>query len=134
MKFIVIKTSIVTLLALTVCTSAMAEWKEISTDDEVTVLVNPSSIRKNGNKVKLWSMFDYEKPQDLSGDAYLSAKYQDEFDCKEEQSRSLYISIHSKNMGAGRVVFTNAVTSEWRPVPPDTVQEILMKYACRKRK
>jgi len=43
----------------------MAEWVEVSEGDSVTVYADPSTIRKKGNTVKMWSLFDYHTPQQL---------------------------------------------------------------------
>lgn len=39
------------------------------------------------------------------GKAYLSAKTQNEYDCKDERSRSLFFSWHSGRMGDGSAVY-----------------------------
>ena len=114
--------------------SAMAEWVAIDTAVGSTYYANPNTIRKSGSKVKMWTLIDYNTTQvGGTGDKFLSLKFQDENDCKEEQSRILYFSWHSKNMGRGDIVYSNAKPDKnWRPVVPDSASESLWKYACGK--
>jgi len=60
----------------------------------------------------------------------MSVRMQDEYDCKEERTRTLSISVHSGNMGEGEVIGTTTKPGYWRPVPPDTLVETLRGFAC----
>jgi tetratricopeptide (TPR) repeat protein len=109
-------------------------WIPISDPDEATYYVDPSTIRRIGNKSKVWILYDLKKATvDNNGKALASAKSQDEFDCKEEQSRSLHTVAYSGTMGRGHVVSTDSTQSQWTPVVPDSVREAIMKFVCAKR-
>ena len=123
--------------------SAMAEWVEIgttdksttdkSTTDKSTIYADPATIRKSANKVKMWSLYDFDSIHVVAGYEYLSSESQSEYDCKEEQSRLLYFSWHSENMGRGDVVYTETKPGvDWSPVAPRSVIETLWKFACGK--
>ena len=112
--------------------SAFARWVEIGSNDALISYANPATIRKSGSKVKMWSVFDYKTAQG-SDRPYISAKALDEYDCKEEQTRTLSLSLHSENMGNGDVVSVITDTSQWMPVSPDSIGEIHWKFACKKR-
>lgn len=128
--------AIATLLA-GVSSSVAAEWVEIGGASEggMTVYADPATIRKAGNMVKMWSLFDFEKSRvgATGKHVYMSAKGQDEYDCNEDQSRTLYSSRHSGNMGKGKVVYSDADPDRWEPVPPQSVIGALWKFACGKR-
>lgn len=126
---------ILMLLLAVLSSSAMAEWESHrSADDGMTLYTNPSTIRKNGDRVKMWALFDYKKSEIIDKNKrYLSSKSQFEFDCKEEQARTLSISNFSGNMGGGKAVDSHNNKTEWIPVPPESLIEFLWKYACGKK-
>ena len=115
-------------------TNVLAEWTEVGGGDGITSYADPSTIRKSGNKVKMWSLYDLrvaEKSYD--GMRYLSSISQDEYDCKEETYRILALNLHSKNMGAGEVVYSSGnVHSEFTPMPPTSRVWTRFKVACGK--
>jgi len=112
----------------------MAKWVEVdSNQDVVSTYIDPATIHKAGNMVKLWTLTDRKTARTIAGVVHLSMKLQEEYDCKEKQSRSLAASFHSKNMGKGKVVYSDSVTSEWEPVSYGSAGEILWKIACGKK-
>lgn len=115
--------------------SAMAEWVEFIEDDEetLTFYVDPTTILKNGNNVKMWGLIDYKKAQELPFlPLYMSIKNQYEFNCKEEQTKVLYKSYHAKNKGRGKVIYSNNNPENWSPVSPDSIEKKLWKFVCEK--
>ena len=116
-------------------TSVLAEWTRVGYGDGTTAYADPSNIRKSGDKVKMWNLFDntvaeINKNPSMS---YLSQVSQAEYDCKEETIRALTFNWYSKNMGAGRVVHTTgAIHEEPRPIPPGSMVEGIFKVACGK--
>lgn len=113
---------------------AMAEWVLVGSNDEFTTYVNPSTILKSGNRVKMWKLHNFEAAQiHDSGKQFMSIKAQSEFNCKEEQSRTLYYSMQSERMGGGNSIITDSKRGEWIPVVPDSIFETLWKFACGKR-
>jgi hypothetical protein len=127
------KKLLLTLMLAVVSSSAMAEWVAIGTTDNSTHYANPNTIRKSGNKVKIWTLTDFNAVEEHKGDKFLSIKAQEQYDCKEEQRRLLYFSRHSENMGGGGIVYSDAKPDKsWRPIPPDSVAEMVWKFACGK--
>ena len=127
---------ILMMLLAFVSSSAMAEWVEIgsSEDGAMTVYANPATLRKVVSKVKMWDLGDYKTANDAgNGKQYMSIKGQTEYNCKEEQYRTLYLSFYSGNMGTGEIIGTHPDAKKWLPVMPDSLIEALWKFACRKR-
>ncbi len=120
---------LMTLIALS-SAPGYAEWVEIGTTDNgsTSVYFDPDSIRRKGEMVKMWIMFDSKKVQSWNG---LSVMLQQQIDCGEDRYRYLAIRRFSGNMGTGRVIYTNADdTAPWRPVAPGSVSQVLWKVAC----
>jgi hypothetical protein len=120
-------------LALTLISSSVsAEWDYIAraADRSSTTYVESTSIRKSGDKVKLWEMLDYEKGRQLGGKQVLSFKSLKEHDCKEKKYRGLSVIFYSENMEKGKIVYSNNDTRPWKNVIPGSTNEVSFKYAC----
>ncbi len=124
------------MLGLT-ATAAMAEWTRANSTDSFIQYVDTATIRRNGNLVKMWELKDYKTVKKSSSGAkesYLSAKTQQEFDCKEEKKRLLAFSWFIGQMGSGNHVYSSGnVKDEWEPIEPGSIGEILWKIACGKK-
>lgn len=120
----------VLLLVMAASNSAVAAWVKVSEDERSVIYANLEPIRETGNEVKLWWMSDFKTAQTSNDDMYLSSRRQYEFDCQKGEYRPLFFSRHSENMAKGMVVYSNSATGEWKRVPPNTVGEILLKFAC----
>lgn len=126
------KILLLTLLFVSVTTNVMAAWEEVSTTDDATIYADFATIRRTGEKVKMWNVWDYNTVQDLAGDKFLSSKAQDEYDCKEEQNRSLIDIWFSGNMGNGKVIYSRMEPNKWNPVVPGSIGHTLWEIACGK--
>jgi len=124
---------LITLLVLS-SVPAYAEWVAIgeSGSDGTTIYVDPDTIRRKGDLVKMWHLFDYKTAETYRGSSFLSIKAQDHYDCAEERIRSLAVVHHSGNMGIGRAVYIRSDEGNWEPVPPQSTGQALWKFACDK--
>lgn len=127
------KQILLALVLAVVSSGVLAGWVELGANEsgDATVYVDPSTIRKTIGAVKMWSLTDFKKPMLLAKSApYLSLKLQTEYDCKNEQTRTLYASLHSQHQGRGEVVNTSNTVDPWEPVPPGSTVETLWKFVC----
>jgi len=120
------------MLLAVVSSSAAAEWTEVDSDETTTFYIDPTTIRRDGNLVKMWELVEYKTVRVRDTVKYLSSKSQSEYDCKDEQLRTLSLSLHSRNMAGGRTVYVTSDLGKWRPVPPGGGIEVLWKIACGK--
>lgn len=121
------------LLLTVVSNSAMAEWVDVGSNENITIYVDPATVKRSGHLAKMWQLSDFKTSQKDMGEKYLSAKDQNEYDCKEVKWRRRASSQHSGNMGGGKVVYKDSFTTRWKPVPPDSGTEIMWKFACVNR-
>jgi hypothetical protein len=126
-------------LALT-SRSAMAEWVMVGENKilALTAYADPHTdvTSRNGKTIKtikMWRLYDYKTTQEASGYQFISAKFQDEYDCKEVKSRLLSNSVYPENMGGGAPVFTEPSLGKWQPIVLGGIDEALFKFACGKR-
>lgn len=113
---------------------AYAEWVQVGATDHgmMTVYADPDTIRRKGELVKMWSLYDFKTEQYVLGVPFLSSKAQIEYDCADERLRGLAGAEFSGNMGKGTVVYTNSSEGKWIPVEPQGVVQALWKVACGK--
>ena len=118
---------------LLISTSAWAEWTRAGDNDNFYAYVDFSTIRKKGNKVKMWHLLEYKTARKVAGTTFLSMMEQYEYDCEEEQSRRLYVSWHSGHMGEGGAIKINSDPMKWEPVPPGSAGKSLWDVVCGKQ-
>jgi hypothetical protein len=121
-------------LVLAIASSgAMADWIAVSKDDVSTFYVDDSTIQTEGDKAKMWGLFDFKTEQAAGRYRYLSQMTQYEFDCKKKLRRDFYSWFHSMHMGGGDVVYTiNRPDDKWSHIVPGSEAGIMWKIACGK--
>ena len=118
--FLTLPLALITLLVLR-SEPASAEWVGIGDNNAgMTVYVNPDTIRRKGDLVKMWSLYDYKNIEMIAGRSSLSTRIQYELDCAEERFRLHAYARFSGNMGSGTVVYSDPNISNWEPVAPQS--------------
>lgn len=117
------------LLALLLATSsAQAGWVLVVQNDDIDFYIDPETIRKDGNLVRVWEIQDL-KQRDKGG--RLSLRSRNEYDCVQERYRFLSISTHSEPMAGGKTLFSTTESGNWRDTPPGTFASSIQKIVCR---
>jgi hypothetical protein len=109
---------------------AHAEWMSLFATDEGAVYVDRDTLRRKGELVRTWYLFDFKVARTVGGDSNLSSKVQIEFDCAEERMRKIASTYFSGNMGNGKANYTITDPSKWAPVEPASTGEALWRAAC----
>lgn len=126
---------ILMMLLVSASGSAMAEWVYVGGTDKYTVYANRATIHNKGKMAKIWKLIDYKETYKFGDEpAFKSTMHQTEYDCEEEQYRSLASSVYSENMGKGNVTSSDSDISKWFPISPGDVEEAMLKIACKNRK
>ncbi|MFI3180216.1 MAG: hypothetical protein QX193_02000 [Methylococcales bacterium] len=130
--------NILMMLMLLVSTNVFAvDWIQVSTDIENTdYYADTESIRRDGNKVRLWSLVNYKSGKVLADNKtrYLSKLNRDEYDCFEGTSRTIDVYWYSEKMGKGDVVLSIPnLTKPAISLPPGSVGETILKAVCAKK-
>ena len=112
-----------------------AKWVSFEKSDEegMTVYVDKDIIRRKGDLVKMWHLFNFNTVQTEGGLSFLSITVQTEWDCAEERHRPLAFIRYSGLMGSGKMVNTVSLANIWEPVAPDTLGQCMFKVACGKK-
>ena len=124
------------ILLVFVSSSAMAEWvkvavsaKEAGKEATMTAYADPDTIRKTGDRVRLWVLADYKIINEEYGIA--SSRQKDEYDCKERKQRRLFIVFYSGHMNKGETVLIHNDRGDWEKIPRGSLVEAMLQFACR---
>jgi hypothetical protein len=131
------------MLLLTVFSgSAAAAWILVG-KTESSMLYAEAFMPQEGDVVKMWNLSDLNASRIFTygGPTYSSVIRQEEFHCKDERMRTLYLEFNTRNMGRGDAVFSRQTPTGWTPVGPRPVDSsglrptdrLYFEIACRKR-
>ena len=115
--------------------AAWAEWVWVSdsASGRYNVYIDKTTIQRNGNLRKAWSLIDLTTRKENGS---MSIRMMDEHDCKNMRYRTLYISEHSEHMGGGAVLSTRQESftdpDSWFYIPPDSMKNEVQKIVCAK--
>ena len=130
---------ILILLLLISSTNVFAEWTEINKNtgigiDGVRAYVDFGTVKKKGNKVTMWHLYDLETVHILEKLRYLSEAHRDEFDCEETTVRRLDFYLYDENVNKqGNVVYSQTNINSIISIVPNSFDELLLKIACDKK-
>jgi len=131
------RNAIAIILLAALSNTATAEWVSVAMHDApraFIVYADPTTIRRSGNLVKIWQISNYTAPEVMTtGERYLSATSQVEYDCVEERQRFLSQAHYSGAMGTGDAVWMRSDPGGWFSVPPGSMGQLGSKFACKKR-
>ena len=116
--------------------TAAAKWEEVGSHTAhggMDIYSDRVTMRRSGDLVKLWEMWDFKTPQVIGGKRVLSVQNHYEYDCKGARRRMLSTAGFSGHMGKALVVDTGTQPGPWESVAPDTYQGELRKIACAKK-
>lgn len=99
-------------------------WREDGGD---STYMDKSTIKKDGNKVSVWSLTDSSRPMKLRQDEYYSYKFLYEFDCASRKSAMAAGGFYSGHMGEGRQVasFTPVEPRVWSDINSPLLSKLL---------
>ena len=128
------KTLLLILSLLLITTNAYAEWTLYSSDAKGSVhFYDKSTVKRNGDKVKVWTYMNFTAPDSLAKSVNLSsARILEEIDCVNETSKHLTFHRFFKFDLEGDMWDTTKSNPTTTYIPPDSPNAVLMKLACKK--
>lgn len=110
---------------------ATADWEKVYNSDKLVAFADPATMRRKGNIVKIWSLFDFKAENTYSdGSIYMSVMRETEFNCKDNLQRMVSYSVHSGKMGKGRLVDSGASPQDWKTVSRANIALNMKTFAC----
>jgi len=129
--------ALITLLVLSTV-PAYAEWVAVEKDYLLpglqTLYVDPDTIRREGNLVRMWQLIDFKWMQGnpRGPTRFLSTETHKQFNCAEQRFRLLAFTEFSRHMGTGILADGYVDTGNWLPVEPESINQALLEIACGK--
>lgn len=114
-------------------TPADAEWQLVDRNTQATVYVEPSTVQRVGDVVRLWVLDDLKTVHTRGAETYLSSRAQEEHDCVNERFRIVGLAQFAGHMGMGAVIYERSVESKWASIPKGTLAHSVWKYVCGKK-
>jgi hypothetical protein len=97
------------------------------------VYVAPASIRRSGDRARMYNLFDFKTRQAFEGKPFLSARNEFEYDCARPRQRMLGTTGYAGPMGKGAVVASSDGASPWEPVGSSGPNFEHWQVACKRR-
>ena len=119
-----------------IAATAAAKWVELGSlpaNGGLDIYSDPVTMRRSGDLVQMWEMWDFKTTQVIAAARVLSVKNQYEYDCKSARRRMLSTAGFSGHMGKGAVVGSGNAPEAWGPVGSGNYMEELWKVACGKK-
>ena len=111
-----------------------AEWVKVASthDDDAIFYVSSESIKRTGTYTR--SAWEVVNHPNNSRKGYLSAKVQQEYDCKSNKVRLLSASAHSELFGKGVTIATAQERPlPWQEMPKGSVATFARDYICSQK-
>lgn len=111
---------------------AHAQWAKVVEGEAIVAYADFSTVKNINNLVRVWTLYDYRTPKVIAGKVNGSIKTLQEFDCKEDRSRSLSNKFYEGQMGSGTLNHSTDTPTSWAYVTPNTVEAGLLKVMCKR--
>jgi hypothetical protein len=102
-------------------------------DSGTSVYADPTTMRREGDLVKMWVLFDFKTVRTKEGVSYSSAKAHINYDCTEQRYEGLTVMYFSGNMGNGNLLDRSSGKGKWLRISPGSLDQSLWKLACGKK-
>lgn len=116
-------------LLAVVAAPAWAEWVKVDEVEEANVYIDPATIKRDGNLIRVWELNDFKK-QGPKGAR--SVRVLTEYNCEKERSRVLSLTAFSKPMLGGKILESGDPVDFGGYIAPNTVGALILKRVCDK--
>ena len=112
------------------CAANTAAWKPLAEGRGVTYFVDPDSRVQNGGIATMLVLSNFEKPKQHHQQTYRSMVEFWRADCAGEKVALIEALAMTGDMGAGAIVFDEAVNSPWMTPKANKIAADLLRAAC----
>jgi hypothetical protein len=111
----------------------LARWKFVGSTEFANIYVDPTSRRRSGDVVTMWTIFDIKTPVELDVGWFASSLVMNEFDCRYGAQRTVFTSMYSDQMASGEAVTSDKDISAWTMPKSGTIEGRVWKIACNQQ-
>ena len=133
-KYNSVFTPFIAIALLSLTNTAYAEWKELGSNEVMTVYTDVDTISGSGNTVQILSMLDFKKPgvNPSNKQAVSSIVGLNEYNCPEISYRPIEFKEFAGNKASGKVVSdTKTPDSKFEPVIDGSWTAGVFKVVCK---
>ena len=133
-KYNSVFTSFIAIALLSLTNTAYAEWKELGSNEVMTVYTDADTISGSGNTVQILSMLDFKKPgvNPSNKQAVSSIVGLNEYNCPGISYRPIEFKEFAGNKASGKVVSdTKTPDSKFEPVIDGSWTAGVFKVVCK---
>jgi len=133
-KYNSVFTPFIAIALLSLTNTAYAEWKELGSNEVMTVYTDVDTISVSGNTVQILSMLDFKKPgvNPSNKEAVSSIVGLNEYNCPEINYRPIEFKEFAGNKASGKVVSDSKTPdSKFEPVIDGSWTAGVFKVVCK---
>jgi len=116
------------------CTSAFADWANLTYSANSTVFIDESSIRRKGDIIEVRQLFNFHKAQKSHDNlvTYNSSIGWEAYNCKTRQDRTISFAWYSGGMGKGKTVHIDKGHDDyrWEDIMQGSLADAIRKKVC----
>jgi hypothetical protein len=121
---------IIIFLLMLLSNSSLAGWTQVAISaDGDEYYVELDTRKFNEDLVKVWVYVNYGTGYKGSTPSVMG---QDEYDCKNEMERNIYLAAYTKPHLQGDIDVKGEINAEWTPIPPHTAGTKMFKAICNR--
>ncbi len=128
--------AILTALTVLPLSNSFAAWKELGSNDVITVYVDEATITGSGELAQIMSMLDFKIPgiNPQTKQTVSSIIGLNEYNCSAVSYRPIEYKEFADNKGAGKVVADNKTpNSEFEPVENESWAAGVFNVVCQRK-
>lgn len=128
--------SLAACLSILPIANSFAAWKELGSNPQMVVYVDPDTVINQGEKPQIMSMLDLKKPgaNPKTKEVVNSIIGINEYDCSTISYRPIEFKEFSGPKGAGKVVSDNKTpNSEFEPVVSESWAAGVFNLVCKRK-
>ncbi|OUV99535.1 MAG: hypothetical protein CBD16_08065 [Betaproteobacteria bacterium TMED156] len=88
---------------------------------------------RTGRTASILAMRDYKSEMSQGNVDYLSVKKLYQFECSKGKYRLMLVEKYEKNKLQGELIYSSKTYTSWLQVSPNTLNELALKKACKKK-
>jgi hypothetical protein len=108
-------------------------WKQGPSSKQADSFYDPRSIKRNGNKVKMWVITNFKEPIPVQGRLHWSSKARIEYNCKEDSSRIDGVYYYGLPYTKGEATGAEPATNDWYPIGNKGIGRGLLGIVCNRK-
>ena len=115
------------------CGVAHAEWTKVTFNDETTMFLDSTTVKRNGDLVRVDTLMNF--PLGTTSDdkkySYKSSRTIEEFDCKKNLSRTISFTWYPEIMGNGKKVYSDNNAYKFEKIVPSSLFDAVKRKVCK---